>query len=604
MYSIQLDIYDAAGNRQGPGPITTVRNVTITRRLDGAGSVSVTVPGTDARVVALVENEARGYLRIDRGDGLVDLERFIMRQINLQIDNDDVAMVIDGPTELDELKRKSVLLNRQYGASSAATVGAVVSDLVGQVSGWTADVESASAGNQISARFDGVSILKALQECAKLTGLHMRQAIGSRTVEFGAFGEAIDLTLIAPPQGDWIVERDDVAVLRSISVTDDSEAIVNWLIPLGGGEGEAALTLADSTRVAVAPLERFTTTGPDGSTLYGIRHAGSIATYGQNEKVATFKDVSPIANSEAAKEVAANALYDTAAAYLERAAVKQSTYEVVASGVRRVVRPGDKIRMKYLGVVDTDDGRVTYRQINGEYWVTAVRESIGLDDDTVTLTISNIDRVQMDAADVVVGAIEDIQLRNLKPVTYPYQFNDSWIDTVQHGAKVARFDIPIPDIVTGIIRVLIRVQTFPLDAGTSLSNYVATSLGREVSVPAFYVQESDYYPHEMTIKINGVDRTTALGGPFGSYTSALDTTLDITEYITGAVGGIYQNHTIEFTAADIGTDVSIQVDEGVLIGGPGYTSILLPTLSWFSDSASRGRVQLSAQVLGICQAIK
>lgn len=604
---IQIDVYDASGTRLAPGPIVGVRNVTITRRLDGAGSVSVTVPGTDKRVVDLVTNEARGYIRIDYGDGngLRELERFIFRQLSMQIASDDIATLVDGPTELDELKRKSVLLNRQYGAAAASSVGSVVASLAGLVSGWGVDVEAASASTAISARFDGVSVLKALQEVAKLTGLHMRQAIAAKTVEFGAFGESIGLTLVAPSAPGWVEDNDSVAIIRDITVTDNSEGVVNWLIPLGGGEGEAATTLVDSTRAASAPLERFTTTGPDGSTLYGIRHTDSIATYGQIEKVATFKQVAPIANSDAAKEVAANALYDAAAAYLERAAVKQSTYEVVCSKVRAVVRPGDKIRLKYAGHVQTDDGRVTYRDVNEEFWVVQVRESIGLNDETLTLSLSNLDRVEQDAADIVVGAIEDIQLRQLKPVQYPYFFNDSWEKPVQSGVfnKTALFSIPIPDNVTSILSVKIRIKTFPLSAGVGSANYRSTSPAADVTLTTYGVQEHDYYPHELSISINGVDRTSALSGPFGAYTSSLDTELDITEYITGATGGIYQDHTVEFSAADQGVAVVVAGPISDVPTPAGFSAVIFSTTG-FTSSASRGTVELSAQVLGTCQAIK
>jgi hypothetical protein len=125
----------------------------------------------------------------------------------------------------------------------------VVSDLVGLVDGWSANVEASALGKQISARFDGVTVLKALQYLADSYGLHLRQSVGGKRLEFGAFGTDINLTLRNVEHTDIsLQDNDDVALIESISVDEDAENVVNRIYPQGGGVGLASFDLAQSTR--------------------------------------------------------------------------------------------------------------------------------------------------------------------------------------------------------------------------------------------------------------------------------------------------------------------------------------------------------------------
>ena len=51
------DMYNAAGARQGGGPVA-LRSASVTRVLDGVGSITITVPGTDGRAVSRLQNES------------------------------------------------------------------------------------------------------------------------------------------------------------------------------------------------------------------------------------------------------------------------------------------------------------------------------------------------------------------------------------------------------------------------------------------------------------------------------------------------------------------------------------------------------------------
>jgi hypothetical protein len=57
----------------------------------------------------------------------------------------------------------------------------------------------------------------------------------------------------------------------------------------------------------------------------------------------------------------------------------------------------------------------------------------------------------------------------------------------------------------------------------------------------------DAYPDTLNITINGIDRTAALGGPWGDGSTAFELALDITDYVQA--DGSY---TVAFSSADDG----------------------------------------------------
>ncbi|HRF94838.1 MAG TPA: hypothetical protein PLZ51_06585, partial [Aggregatilineales bacterium] len=86
-----------------------------------------------------------------------------------------------GPDSLDDLKRYSVLLNRQYNQLPRNDV---LSALAG-LAGWTASADETD--QLLSARFDGVSVLSALQKICDQNGLHLREALTeTNTIEMGS----------------------------------------------------------------------------------------------------------------------------------------------------------------------------------------------------------------------------------------------------------------------------------------------------------------------------------------------------------------------------------------------------------------------------------
>ena len=587
-YRVWAEVYSAAGERLAY--IENIESASVTRVLDGVGSVKLSMPGMDEKALTYLTYEARVRVYVHQNGATREVGRGIVRRPLTTDTPGGTTFVVDCPDELTEFKDTSVLLGRSYGDPSPVTVQSVVNSLVGLVDGWTASVETSVSDNLCSLRVDGVTVLKALQELANIYGLHLRQSVGSKTLEFGAFGTDSGLIIRNTTHGSIrLQDNDELALIENLQITGSSEHVVNRIYPVGAGQGLAAINLENSTRSS--PYAIQSVTGPDGRTLRYIE-TGAVPV---REEVRRYK-ITPISNSAAAKEVADDALYDAAAVDLARSSVPQDTYRVVATKVRSTVRPGDVLKLQFKAVVEQASGTYVYRDVDDSFTVLEVNEDFTAGGVKTSLVISNVDRMMMDIEEQVIQTINDVKTGQFEVKTFPYVFNDSWTDTIMASDgfgnfKTARFTLPIPDVVTNITKVLMRIRTLPMDSGSALRGEIGFGSHNFFSA-LYYAANGGYYPHQMTLEINGVDVTSALSGPWGTYTNATDVEVDITSYINNASGGLYQDHTIELDCVDQGVAVDVRVYQfGNVIPSP------------ITSTASRGRVQISIMVLGNAQSI-
>ena len=576
-----VEVTDASGTKLGEGPILTANGASVTRVLDGVGSVGFEVPLTDVRARGLLQNERRVNLWMEANTVVRQLGSGVIR--NLKVSDTPAGKVLDVDCTdlLDELKRKSVLLNRIF---SQVPLSSEVNTLVG-LAGWANTVESAYASTLRDDRYDGVSVLKALQTLVENMGLHLRLAATGRTVEIGAFGTALDLTLMNVGSLPFeAYSNPQIAIIEKITEETSSEDLCNWLIPVGGGEGEAALTLAKSTRSGIG------TTVVNGKTLYYIQNAASIATYGQIEDVGQFKDIVPIANTSPSQAIAANALYDAASAWLTRYAVPLKTYRVSLKKVDQLIRAGDKVRLRYSGQVETDNGTFTYLDVDDLFWVMKVTEKISSSGTGVDLQIATIDRYEQTVEQTLIGAVESINLRGLKPQTYPTTFTYTYKDFVQEfdvsylGArKYAQFELKLDDSISSIVRVKLKFTSAPL---FTLLGFTYSGAPAYVNSHFYNVYLNDQYPRGILLYINGVDRTSEFGGPWNAAptNAAADVEIDITDRLIA--DGIFNEHRIEFRCTHVNADITGE-------GSPVTTN----------SAASQGVIEATFTVLAICQAI-
>jgi hypothetical protein len=579
---IWAEVYDASGNKLGNSQINDIIATKVKRELDAAGSFDFTV-ATSQQALDLLRNEreVRVFFKRDE-EGARELYRGYIRQNRMSVGKSpDIS--ISGVTKMDALARRSVLLGRAYDAK---TISYIANDLIDLVPGWAVEVDSAIASDLQTSRFDGSSVLKALIRTAEEKGVHIREGLASNTVEMGAFGQESGLRFIKPPSsvGVELAQTNEVVLVGKITQTENTSDVVNWIIPIGAGEGSAALTLKNSTRTT--PYTIRTMTAPNGQTLYYLSDSASILDYGQIERVITFKEIAPIANSNAAKIAAANALYDAATAWLQRNSVKLTSYKLSGCKVAQTIRPGDKIRIQFRGEVDTFDGKLTYIDIDDVFWVMGVTESFSKSGLSIDLDVTTIDRHTQDIKRIVVGMLDAIDVRNLSVQTFPWRFQDSKTRPIQATASPpsnsdhdAVYLFTPDSTVTDIIAVFLTFEALPLNAFTQPSGSFTTY---------FYDVYKGYnYPSYVHLWVNGVDVSTSYGGPWNNAgeNATFNVTCDISRLITEASGGIYQSHSIELRAGNRTGEVRL--------------STAFPTQT---GNASQGLIEFTVLALGTARA--
>lgn len=564
------DVYAADGvTRVGAGPVALLE-ATVTRALDEAGAVTFAIPAADARARELCANERWVRVWADEDGVARELGRGIIRKMEFGAGQGE-SLTVTARGTLDALNRRTVGRNRVY---TNEAVGTIAAELAG-LAGWSVEAED-GLGVQ-TCRFAGVGALKALIRMCEEKGIHLREGEAFKSVAIGAFGEQVDCVVSNGPVTRETHWNDGLILIERMSEATTTEAVANRVRPMGAGEGEAALTLAGSTRTSPYMIQSVF---ENGRTEYYLEDAGSVAAYGIIEKYVTFKEIGPVANSTTAKVLAANALYDAAAAWLERNATESKAYRVTGVKPRQTIRAGDKVRVTYRGVVWRDGVAVTTADIDDWMWVMSVTERVGVNGQSIELELCAVDKRQPDVAQRVVGALEAIDVRNMSVQTFPYTFENVYYDPIAANYKNAQFRFKVTDYVTDLISVKINFRTHPLWTPATYFALVPPEFNWEVRV-------SPNYPSGVSLLIDGVDVSANYGGPWltASENQQLEVEADITQLILNATGGLYAEHTIVLSCTS----------------RYGAVEVYSPPRS--NLGASTGMVEMAIYALGVAQAI-
>lgn len=567
---IWADVYDTDDVKVAQ--IHTLISMSTSSRLDEAGTFDLQCALDEDVIDYLIAgNEVALMAQEDEETPLQWMRGKIVKP-RAQETADNVSISRSGRDQLNELNFRTVGLGRSY---SAQTVQTIVDDLVGLVPSWTSDIETASASLLKTARYDGSKVLRAIAQSCKQWGLHFRLGTASRTLEIGAFGVAATTSSgqviwamqSASSIGPELYANDAVLLIDTISVTEDDDPVLNWAIPMGAGEGTAATTLKDTSYQILNDSDN--TVYRAGTTptypIYRRTNDFGIVEYyvdasdgdEQRQDTLSFKNIGPIANSSTAKALASDALADATFQSLARTREALTSYTLTVRKMRVSVQPGDLIHVQYKGMVPTISGGFTYIDVDEDLWVMGVTHNASDAGFTHTLQVSTIDRHVMDETDLLVEVLDRTEVKNVAIQTFPFGFQDSSERVIQGSTlssdpqyKTADFSLQIPDIFTEVISVTLRVITRPLFTTTDVGAVLATPTALQYW---YAVYPSTNYPSDITITINGVDRTVALNGGNLNPSAgnlAVDATFDITDYIINAAGGLYQDHTIVFAAGN------------------------------------------------------
>lgn len=591
-----VHIDNASSNLVTAGPLMRIRSASVTRAMDGAGSIRFEAFGTDDRALDLLQVERRATIYAWTGvSGKRVLGAGVITQLGATDSPSGWSRSVSGPDRLHELKNISTGRALTYSDQQVQTI---IAGLLGKVAGWTDDC---SITDTFTARFDGESILKAAQAVAEANGVHLREKSGTPgTLEVGAFGTVGDLLVVNKGRIGPLAEANtNVVFIEQFRVVDESEALVNRVVPFGAGLGESDLTLEAATLSSPYTVQSATV---NGQTVWYLEDAASVTAYGVKEKYVKIENIAPLSNSQTAIQLAANALYKVAANYLQRRKDPQQTYRITVRGLRGyTVQPGDKIRVRYRGTITGDDGEIVdYRDVNDDFWVLKVTERVGVEGYAMDLDISNLDRHPDDPAEVIIGELESLKLANTR--VKPYFNGDTtviWRMIDPDHPFTQKLDFT--DMVQSAVRIRMKLRTRPLRTpvddllvmqspggvgpgpwyyrelnfkdGVSDATeqvLVATTIetdpiqvkGSVSDVTSWDITDDNLYPGGIGITISS---QTVTGGPWGSTGGALDLTLDVTSYFESAAGGLQQEHDIVISCTDGRGIVEMELERYMVI---------------------------------------
>jgi hypothetical protein len=420
--TLRADLYDSAGAKLAVPPLTRILQASYGIALNRLGNFSLTVPADDeAAAGAIIGRQLWIYAP---PEGVVF--KGVIERTRMETRGEAVVLVIDGASVGKSLAWKTTLLGRTFNNTALSSV---VSTLL---TGTTfASGSIATPSTNITVRFDGRSIWDALLSVADVFGMLVREDHLPATpeVDVNSFGSASGLLFTNPPAITPAMMAAAIAYpITSLRIVTEARDVWNTIIPLGQQSGIAGsdtwFDLAESTRSS--PYTIQSAAGPDSKTYYYLTDATSVSAYGTRERVLQVRDILPLGITSTDFERAANTLYDEAAAYLQRHKDEQVAYEVDVVGLKHVAggayvfQVGDKLRLRYDGVVEDADGRRAFKSVDNSnlYIMAATRTFDDTGSSTWRLTVSTIVRELPNDGNITEKFMADLQAVKAAPLPY------------------------------------------------------------------------------------------------------------------------------------------------------------------------------------------
>lgn len=328
------------------------------------------------------------------------------------------TITVRGPGFMSKLIDKITLPGLAF---EDETVADVLDDLAA-LAGWTVNSEVALSSVNISVRFAGDNVLRALRFIAEAQGLHLRESVTTaKEIDAGYFGDTNSHAMfIKGDSGEMALRRDAPMLITNANITEESSDVVNKVFCYGGGDGDAALTM----ELAAASRAFVDSESANGRTHYFIADSGSIAFYGEIARRLDVKRINPTDATDAALLEASKAVADAGKAWLDRHSVPYESLGLSVQNVNATVNPGDKVHVTYQDVINLYGVPYQERDIDEPYWVMAVEEQVSDTGLEVNLEVANIDRYSESAAEIIVGMVDSIEVQNvnIQPYPAPYYF--------------------------------------------------------------------------------------------------------------------------------------------------------------------------------------
>jgi len=614
-----IDIENASGTRQGPGPLLATRWRS-TAVLSRAGTFEFEIPATDTRAADLLQPKRVARCRAVINGATVEVGAGIIETITIRIANGVPMRVVSGPDLLGELRR--ALVDKRVIAAMLAYyyLPTFVNDdeipykLLADYanaktpSAWTlADATGSTIGSgvavtdtEVYARFRDDTVLNALIRVAEVTGEHFRIGTGrqvqwiGRTADFTASG----VRAVMGGDGNAIVDGGYtyLAQIASISHVEDVQGLVNRVIIYGSGEGDSRLTIRGATEwpdgTAISGSPHFRTIGGrnyylvQGSTSSSavdgtfncLEDSTSSTAYGVHEQALQINNIAPVSNTAGDVENAANQLVRAAWEYLQENSEPRNSYSLRLVGCNTVLRPGTTIPVIAQRWVDGKQP-IDIRELLNILSATIELDANGLR--TSDVVVSDGSRQPMGTGDVIAAQAAKSYVSQAHPQMGPnvdtISFQSDFDDTIS-----ASLPFWFGNETTQVQQLLFRFKIDPLRSTVkTVAGSASVSVSVEVPINGVAVPSDNPLARIVYYEPDNDRFTAALGAGTSGPISDADATVDLSTAITTTYG-IFEDS--GSTVAD-NTTVSLFLNGNAISGGSisslgsGWFQVDLTTLS-------------------------
>ena len=402
--SFWIDIEDASGNKLGKGRLSPAYFDT-TEQLSAAGTFEFEISPADPNYSAVAQERIVVCRYLDTSGAIQTFGGGKIKEISKRVDNGRIIVTVSGVNTLGEL-RDRIVGNLQIGDSTGGDTDAPDQIMAYAPAGWS--ITGGTTSSDVYVGFDDNTVLGALVSVSDGIAEHFRLGSG-RVVEwlgsYSAFTASGVRAIEDVPRGDLAQGKTEIAIIRNLQEVADSHEIVTRIYPRGAGNGTAILKLESLTESLPAGFTANTSAGY-------IQHDAAVTAYGVIEKPVDFKNISPLSNSKADQQEAANQLMRSAVEFLRRWSTPQKFYTTEIVKVDKLLKPGETIDIEYTKAVNNNqvlDIDTTLNIIN-------VRNRIDYTGIySVAIDVSTIDQMPVDDTDIIVGQMESEKVYTTHP---------------------------------------------------------------------------------------------------------------------------------------------------------------------------------------------
>ena len=406
MLRYYIDLLDATDAPVGLGPVTTATNITITKRLDRAGTISFDVPSTEPQLSYLIPRTKVIIWHLDGINDAQEMTRGVIDRVEPIIGNDGITWRISGDDILRVLTWTSPGFINLQSAGSPISEATALSMLQSYMSGWTFTAAGTPTNDNVYYVTTGESILTLLGKVAEQTNDHFYNPLNSATtIKF--ISTFVDSGVRAISPGLRSVPETGICFITDLQEIRDSYDLITRIYPYGERTNPGTLP---ATYITLLNCNRSV---PSGYTINQsanwIKNDNAETTYGTVVRYVQYSEIKALSGGAPDQQSASNALYDLAIRELRERDHINYTYQISLVGCSDLLYPGTTIRIVYRRVING----VVVMDIDDDFNILEVTTRLLPNQaaQTVALQISTAYRPPFSERDWVVNSEKNRQLK-------------------------------------------------------------------------------------------------------------------------------------------------------------------------------------------------